>query len=146
MSLLYFNSQQPFRFMDGSGNAPQYLECIESAYARIDTFISVGQLVGRLRQSHHDILGAVLIISSTSELFELIQNQELLEDIPIVLVLPVEDPEMNSLGYSLSPRYLTSIDQNDMEIRQVLVQFVQKWKEQCRNERYCMAILTDDQG
>lgn len=132
--------------MDGSGNAPQYLECIESAYARIDTFISVGQLVGRLRQSHHDILGAVLIISSTSELFELIQNQELLEDIPIVLVLPVEDPEMNSLGYSLSPRYLTSIDQNDMEIRQVLVQFVQKWKEQCRNERYCMAILTDDQG
>ena len=146
MSLLYFNSQQSFRIMDGSGYPPLYLECIESAYARIDMFISVGQLVGRLRQSHHDIIGAVLIISSTSELFDLIQNQELLEDIPIFLVLPVDDPEMNSLGHSLSPRYLTSIDHNDMEIRQVLVQFVQKLKEQCRNERYRRAIQAEDQG
>jgi hypothetical protein len=146
MSLLYFNSQQSYRIKEGSGNDPPYLDCIESAYARTNTFISVAQLVGRLRQSHHDIIGAVLIISSTSELFELIQNRELLGDIPIFLILPVEDPEMISLGHSLSPRYLTSIDHNDMEIRQVLVQFVQKLKEQCRNDRYRMAIQADDQG
>jgi hypothetical protein len=146
MSLLYFNSQQSFKIMDGSGSDLRYLEFIESVYARVDTFISVAQLVGRLRQSHHDIIGAVLIITSTSELFDLIQNQELLEDIPIILILPVEDPEMNSLGHSLRPRYLTSIDRNDMEIRQVLVQFVQKSKEQCRNAGYRRAILSDGQG
>ncbi len=132
MSLLYFNSQQSCRIKTNSGSGPLYLDCIESAYARIDSFISVAQLVGRLRQSHHDIIGAVLIISSISELIDLIQNQELLEDIPIVLILPVDDPEMNSLGHALSPRYVTSVDHSDVETRQVLVQFVQKLKEQCR--------------
>lgn len=133
MSLLYFNSQQSYRIMDGSGKDPLYLDAIESTYARIDTFISVAQLIGRLRQSHHDILGAVLIISNMSELIDLIQNQELLEDIPIILILPVDDPEMNSLGHSLSPRFVTSVDHNDGETREVLVQFVQKLKEQFRN-------------
>jgi len=144
MSLMYFNSQQSYRIKEGSGNGPPYLDCIESVHARIDSSISVEQLFCRLRKAHHDILGAVLIISSISEMIELIQNQELLEDIPIVLILPVDDPEMNSLGHSLRPRYLTSIDHNDAEIRDVLVHFVQKLKEQSRNVDYGRTKLTDD--
>jgi hypothetical protein len=146
MSLLYFNSLQSYRITEGSGNSPLYLDCIESIYARIDTFISVSQLIDRLRRSHHDIIGAVLIISSMSELIDLIQNRELLEDIPIVLILPVDDPEMNSLGYSLSPRYLTSLDHNYAEIRDVLVHYVQKLKLQFRNVFYLGKTPVDDQG
>jgi hypothetical protein len=144
MSLLYFNSRKSNRIVEGSGIGPLYLDCIESAHARIDTFVSVAQLIGRLRKAHHDILGAVLIVSSTSELIELIQNQELLEDIPIVLILPVDDPEMNSLGYGLSPRYLTSVDHNDGQIREVLVQFVQKLKDQFHDGIYRRAYQTDE--
>jgi hypothetical protein len=131
MSLLYFNSQQS-GITDATGSGPLYMDCIESVHARIDVFISVSQLLSRLRQSHHDILGAVLVISSMSELIDLIQNQELLEDVPIILILPVDDPEMNSLGYSLRPRYLTSVSHNEMETRDVLTQFVRKLKEQLR--------------
>ncbi len=144
MSLLYFNSQQSYRITDGSENGPLYLDCIESAYARIDTFFSVAQLIGRLRQSHHDIIGAVLIISCISELIDLIQNQELLEDIPLFLILPVDDPEMNSLGHALSPRFVTSVDRNDTETRDVLVQFVQKLKAQFRDVVYRRACQTDE--
>ena len=144
MSLLYFNSQLSYRIMDGSENGASYLECIESAYARIEPFIFVTHLIGRLRQSHHDIIGAVLVISSMSEMIELIQNQELLADIPIVLILPVDDPEMNSLGHSLRPRYLTSIDHNDAEIRDVLVHYVQKMKERSWNVIYGRTKLIDD--
>jgi hypothetical protein len=122
--------------MDGSGNGPLYLDCIESAYARVANFFSVAQLLGRLRQSHHDILGAVLIISNMSELMGLIQSQELLDDIPIILILPVDDPEMNLLGHVLHPRYLTSFDHSEMEVRNVLVQFVQKLKEQSWSRIY----------
>jgi hypothetical protein len=129
---------------DPAGSAPLYLDCIESTYARIETFISVAQLFGRLRKSHHDIIGAVLIISSLSELTNLIQNHELLEDIPIILILPVDDPEMNSLGHALSPRFVTSVDRNDAETRDVLVQFVQKLKEQCRDVVYRRAYQTDE--
>jgi hypothetical protein len=145
MSILYFNSQQSCRIHTDSGNSPLYLDCIESTYARFETFISVSQLIVRLRKSHHDIIGAVLIISSISELIDLIQNQELLEDIPIILILPVDNPEMNSLGHALSPRYVTSVDHSDMETRQVLVQFIQKLKEQFRNESYRWANQTNGQ-
>ncbi len=145
MSLLYFNSQQPNRIVDGSGNGPLYLGCIESAYARVANFFSVAQLFDRLRQSHHDILGAVLIISNMSELMGLIQSQELLDDIPVVLILPVDDPEMISLGHVLHPRYLTSFDHSEMEVRDVLVQFVQKLKEQSWNRIYGREKQTGNQ-
>jgi hypothetical protein len=146
MSLLYFNSRQSCRIETNSGSGPLYLDCIESTYARIDTFNSVSQLIGRLRNSRYDILGAVLVISNISELFDLIQNQELLEDIPIILILPVDDPEMNSLGHALSPRYVTSVDHIDMEIRQVLVQFVRNLKEQFRNVIYRSSTRTEGEG
>ncbi len=143
MSLLYFNSQQRHRIRDASESGTPYLDCMEANYARIDTFISVAQLIGRLRQSHYDILGAVLIISSMSELIELIQNQEFLEDIPVFLVLPVDDPEVNSLGHALRPRYLTSAGHDELEIRDVLVQFIRKLKEQFRDLNG--AARSDDQ-
>jgi len=143
MSLLYLHSQQCHRITDASGNGAPYLDSIESNYARIDTFISVAQLIGRLRQSHYDILGAVLIISSMSELIDLNQNQEFLEDIPIFLVLPVDDPEMNSLGHALHPRYLASAGRHELEIRDVLVQFIRKLKEQFRD--FHGAARSDDQ-
>lgn len=146
MPLLYFNSQQFPKTCAGTRSGPLFLDCIESTYARIDTFISVGQLFTRLRKSHHDILGAVLIISSISELMDLIRHQELLEDIPISLILPIDDPEMNSLGHVLGPRYLASVDGNDMEIREVLIHFVQKLKEQLQNVICRGTTQTDSEG
>jgi hypothetical protein len=144
MVLLYFNSQPSCRIMDGSGSDLLYLDCLESTYARIDTFISVAQLIDRLRKSRYDILGAVLIISNISELIDLIQNQELLEDIPLILILPVDDPEMNSIAHSLNPRYVTSVDHDGVETREVLVQFVRKLKERLRGFVYRGATQTDE--
>ena len=136
ISLLYFNSQQFYWKTSDTENRPLYLEFIESTHPCIDIFNSVRQLCNRLRISRNDILGAILIISTISELIDLVYSQELLEDFPMALILQFDDPDTNSLGHLLSPRYLATRKHNDLEIKCVLAQFVRKLKMRSPNGIY----------
>jgi hypothetical protein len=95
---------------------------IEALVTKKETVIcrTVDSLSGALRQPQNHLSLAVLIAASEEELNELVGLRDLLEYVPIVLVLPNRRVQTIAQGHRLRPRFLTDVDSDWIDIAAVL--------------------------
>ncbi len=82
------------------------LEFIELNYEWIESFDSTLQLFDRLHKSLHDVSYVVLMVRSKEELKALSHYRDILHEIPFLIVLSNDTPDMMALAMDLGPRYM----------------------------------------
>ena len=91
---------------------------------------TISSLSSRLCQPKYDLDVAVFVAASKDELDGLLSINNLIDDLPIILVLPDQDCTTVSRGHVLRPRFLTYLDSDFSDILAVL-------KKMGANKRYC---------
>lgn len=86
----------------------------------VESCLDVSSLERCLRRSGDDLTLAVLLTASHEELQEILGLRPLLNDIPLILILPDRDKDTVAQGHILAPRFLTDIQNNFHEIYDVL--------------------------
>lgn len=81
---------------------------------------TISSLSSRLCQPKYDLDVAVFVSASKDELEALLSINNLIDDLPIILVLPDQDCETVSRGHILRPRFLTYLDSDFSDIVAVL--------------------------
>ncbi|MEN6373879.1 MAG: hypothetical protein ABFD75_03735 [Smithella sp.] len=89
-------------------------------YRNIDDFSK------QLRQPAFNSRIAVLLVSSESELQDIITIQELLEDSKIILIIPDTNPATLARGHTLRPRFLCDCNSDFVNVAAVLCHMLRK--------------------
>jgi hypothetical protein len=93
----------------------------------IEVYHSIDDLNSRLHQPHYDV--AVIILSASGEeMDELIQLRDLINDIPVIFILPDMRKDTLSKAFKLFPRYISEEDSNFSDVVGVLKKMVEKIK------------------
>ncbi len=115
MKAVMKNPQHVFLFYardaDTTSRSAQHL--LEQIHGATEVYRTLQSLTARLKQSVHDIIGAVVVPGDKDELEELIAMEELLADVAIVIVLGAADRELISLCHRLHPRMIIEPDDNE---------------------------------
>ncbi len=141
MPLLYFNPLSA-NTTNISNRHDDLLDRVVPCGVKVEVFTDAETLVKRLHRSLHDITGIVLIIAGKSDLHTFKRHEELLEEIPLFVLLPVDDPEMVTLGHSLYPRYLATVNDNLEDFHNVLWQYIRTLKQKLHHLGYDMCGVT----
>jgi hypothetical protein len=81
---------------------------------------SVYSLGKRLRRPVKDLVAVILSIAEERELLELLSIQDLLWDLPVILIIPAQDKRMIAQAHHFRPRFLTDANGDCSEIVSVL--------------------------
>ncbi len=81
----------------------------------------------RLRQFRNDLSLAIILASTQKELVDVVFIRELLDDIPIILILPDRKKETISTGSKLRPRFLGYMDSDFQDVKAVLDKMVSRF-------------------
>ncbi len=92
-------------------------------YRNIDDFSK------QLRQPAFNPRIAVLLVSSESELQDIITIQELLEDSKIILIAPDTNPATLARGHTLRPRLLCDCNSDFVDVAAVLCRMLKKLRQ-----------------
>jgi hypothetical protein len=85
-----------------------------------ELYDSFEALVERLRTSLKNSFIAVLFAPDRKELGRLLEIGALLQDIPVILILPDRDRKTVQSGHSLFPRFLSYVDSDFKDVGAVL--------------------------
>ncbi len=80
----------------------------------------------RLRQFRGDLSLAVILTGSRAELYDVLSLHNLLQDIPLVLILPDQEPDTVSKGHKLYPRFMSCVDNDFMVVAAVLEKMIKR--------------------
>ncbi len=80
----------------------------------------------RLRQFRGNLSLAVILTQNRTELSEMISLHNLLQDIPLILILPDQEPDTVSKGHKLYPRFIGYADGNFEILAAVLEKMIRK--------------------
>jgi hypothetical protein len=86
----------------------------------VESCLDIITLERALRKSRLSLILAVLLTTSQEELHEVLKLRPLLEDIPLILILPDKDKDTIAQGHLLAPRFLTYLQNSFHEIYDVL--------------------------
>jgi len=86
----------------------------------VESCLDISSLERSLRKSGNDLTLAVLLTTSHEELQELLTLRPLLNDIPLILILPDSNKDTVAKGHILAPRFLTDLQNKFNEIYAVL--------------------------
>lgn len=86
----------------------------------ITCYRSVKKLAERLHQLPQKIAVAIFLIKNKDQLFELVALGEILDNVPIILVLPDRDRKIITKAHQLRPRFLAYADCDFNNISKVL--------------------------
>lgn len=89
-----------------------------------ELFKTIPSFVKRLRQLNNKPAAAILFVEDTNELRKLITFEDLLTDLPIILILSDRNEDSIALGHSLYPRILTYADVDHSEFTEVVKKFI----------------------
>jgi len=96
---------------------------------------SRGSLVSRLRQSLHSIAVMFLYLSKTSDIADMIELQELIIDLPVIIIMRDTTGEAMVKARLLRPRFIFAADDNLEDICLVFekmlarqISYKQQWK------------------
>ena len=87
---------------------------------------SLGSLKQRLSQPVNELVAAILYVSGEDDLSQLLRMQDLLWDLPLILVIPAQDRQTVSCAHSLRPRFLTDVEGDFKEVAEVLKRMLDK--------------------
>ena len=85
-----------------------------------ETYSTIDTLGQRLRRPSYDIAVAVLLISSSEELRNVLSIRHLFDNIKIILILPDRKNETIVIGHKLRPRFLSYTDSDFIDVAVVL--------------------------
>ena len=101
---------------------------------KIEIYRNILSLTKRLREPTYDLDVSILMIPNDEELLGILLIYELLRDIKTILILPDRDQHTISRGHKLYPRYISFIDGDFKDIREVLKKMIKnKQREACKN-------------
>jgi len=86
----------------------------------VESCLDIGSLERCLRKPRDAKTLAVLLTTSKEELQEVLALRSLLNDIPLILILPDRDKDTVAQGHILAPRFLTDLQNSFQEIYEVL--------------------------
>ncbi len=121
MRLLYYTSRDDSRLkLMAHRLGKERLMIVESCP-------DISSLERSLRKSGSDLTLAVLLTASHAELQEILGLRPLLNDIPLILILPDRDKDTVAKGHFLAPRFLTDPHNNFDEIYHVLNKMIDNY-------------------
>ena len=97
------------------------------ARAKTEIFRNIRDLSYRLSKPADTATIAVLLVSGRRDLNNFVSIRHLLSDIPFILVLPRRENRMTSIGYDLSPRFLTYVNTDLNEVGAVLEKMIENY-------------------
>lgn len=105
------------------------LNIMESCVRPESIFVhtSVNSLAGRLRRFYADSIMIVILTITVEELMDIVAIKELLQDLPILLILPDNKKETISKGTTLHPRFISYIQDDFTEVEIVMRKMVKRY-------------------
>jgi len=88
---------------------------------------SIESLSIRLRQFRKNLSLAIILAATQEELVDVLLIRELLDDIPIILILPNRQKEAISTGSKLHPRFISYMDSDFLDVKAVLDKMVSRF-------------------
>jgi len=88
---------------------------------------SIESLSIRLRQFRKNLSLAIILAATQEELVDVLLIRELLDDIPIILILPNRQKETISTGSKLHPRFISYMDSDFLDVKAVLDKMVSRF-------------------
>jgi hypothetical protein len=98
---------------------------------QVETFRAVEDLSRRANRFPREIDVALLYAQSSEQLSELVALKDLLEDVPIILILPDRSKRTISKGLELYPRFYSYADGDFADVAGVLEKMVRKIRSKC---------------
>lgn len=100
--------------------AGDFEKALLSAFPQIMTFTTMTSLCTRLR--HTPTQGAVIVLAAADEkeLTTLMSIRRLIEDTPIILILPVKDAALLVKAHKLHPRFIGDLESDPQEVIAVM--------------------------
>lgn len=86
----------------------------------LETYRTREALCQRLHKPRYDVVVGMLCAPSQQAFAEILSLRDLLDNLRIILLLPDDEKETTSRGFSLYPRYLGYIDKDPADVIAVL--------------------------
>jgi hypothetical protein len=94
--------------------------------AGLELHHSAGSLFRRLCQPAREILAGVLVMTRREDFDQIFVLRELLDDIPLIIVLPDGNEDLVPRAHLLRPRFVTFWDQSLTEVPAVLARMLRR--------------------
>jgi len=94
--------------------------------AGLELHQSAGSLFRRLCQPAREILAGVLVMTRREDFDQVFVLRELLDDIPLIIVLPDGNEDLVPRAHLLRPRFVTFWDQSCKEVPAVLARMLRR--------------------
>jgi hypothetical protein len=94
--------------------------------AGLELHRSAGSLFRRLCQPAREILAGVLVMTRREDFDQIFVLRELLDDIPLIIVLPDGNEDLVPRAHLLRPRFVTFWDQGLREVPAVLARMLRR--------------------
>ncbi len=111
---------------DGAGK--RLKQEVETVFPRthIESYRTIECLSKRLRRFSDNPFITVILAASRKELTDIYLINDLLNNIPIILILPDRGRDTVSKGYKLYPRFVSYIDSSFKDVAAVLGKMVER--------------------
>lgn len=93
----------------------------------VESCLDTGSLESCLRKSGNTVTLAVLLTTSHEELHGVLAMRPLLNDIPLILILPDRHKDTVAKGHMLAPRFLTDLQNDFHEIYNVMSKMIDNY-------------------
>ncbi len=128
MRLLFFCDDEK-----GAGKAIQKMIEAQVRKEDMEIYRTIGDLSRRLHQPRGTISIVVLLAANRENLGELLLLADLLNDIPMILVLPDRKADTISKGHKFHPRFTCYMDNGFSDAALVLEKMIKIQQKQRRN-------------
>ena len=91
---------------------------------RMEIHRTIDSLSDRLHQCRYDSATAVLLATSTQDLFELLSIRDLIQKARVILILPDREKTTIANGHALYPRFLSYVDSDFKDVAAVLKKMI----------------------
>lgn len=85
-----------------------------------ERYSSIGKFSERLQRPMQDVSVAILYVANRTELMEINELGDLLEEIKVVLVLPDSDPDVLDKAYVLCPRFIAAAESDFKHLGRII--------------------------
>ena len=123
MSILFYCSE-----IQGTGKQIQRIIEKQVSGIKIQVYKTIKSFFGRLSKPTHDLTVTIIVAASHKELDELLLLGNLLQDIPIILILPDQKHKTIRKGHKLYPRFVSYLDSDFYDVALVLAKMVNRSK------------------
>jgi hypothetical protein len=107
-----------------------------SLLARTKVFQNTDDLSRNLCQPTDDPTIVALLAHDKKDLLDIVSIRHMLSDVPLILILPDREEGTATMGYALTPRFLTYVDSNMEEVVAVLEKMLETYNKKELEEKW----------